>query len=185
MNFFSFNFPLREYFFVLRLPPPPPISFLTVRPLYRVNSIRKWWTTCPKITSENDQHLFSIRNHLKCIYLGSHHCEDDLNAVNIYLAYSSTLPKYTTTIRDFLGCRIILSEQSRINNLKGSFSRISNFFEPSSNRNSTLWFQSSVARAALGFFELLGKISLPSWPCRYRNWKCRHGEEDFDPISSC
>ena len=32
MNFFSFNFPLREYiFFVLR--PPPPISFLMVRPL--------------------------------------------------------------------------------------------------------------------------------------------------------
>ena len=32
MNFFSFNFPSREYFFVLR-PPPPPISFLMVRPL--------------------------------------------------------------------------------------------------------------------------------------------------------
>ena len=31
-EFFSFNFPLREYiFFVLR--PPPPISFLMVRPL--------------------------------------------------------------------------------------------------------------------------------------------------------
>ena len=31
-EFFSFNFPLREFFFVLR-PPPPPISFLVVRPL--------------------------------------------------------------------------------------------------------------------------------------------------------
>ena len=31
-KFFSFNFPLREYFSVLR-PPPPPISFLMVRPL--------------------------------------------------------------------------------------------------------------------------------------------------------
>ena len=27
MNFFSFNFPLREYFFVLRKPPPPPHKF--------------------------------------------------------------------------------------------------------------------------------------------------------------
>ena len=38
MNFFSFNFPLREYFFVLGQRPPPPslptsISFLMVRPL--------------------------------------------------------------------------------------------------------------------------------------------------------
>ena len=31
-DFFSFNFPLRQYFFVLRAPPPP-ISFLMVRPL--------------------------------------------------------------------------------------------------------------------------------------------------------
>ena len=34
-EFFSFNFPLREYFFVLRPPPLPPISFLMVRPLPR------------------------------------------------------------------------------------------------------------------------------------------------------
>ena len=33
MNFFSFNFPLCEYFSVLR-PPPPPISFLMVRPSF-------------------------------------------------------------------------------------------------------------------------------------------------------
>ena len=39
-EFFSFNFLLREYFFVLR-PPFPPISFLMVRPTYRVNLIRK------------------------------------------------------------------------------------------------------------------------------------------------
>ena len=30
-EFFPVNFPLHEYFFVLR--PPPPISFLMVRPL--------------------------------------------------------------------------------------------------------------------------------------------------------
>ena len=30
--FFSFNFPLRKYFFCTS-PPPPPISFLMVRPL--------------------------------------------------------------------------------------------------------------------------------------------------------
>ena len=33
-EFFSFNFALREYFFGTSLPPPPPISFLMVRPLY-------------------------------------------------------------------------------------------------------------------------------------------------------
>ena len=34
MNFFSFNFPLHEFFLVLRPPPPPsPIRFLMVRPL--------------------------------------------------------------------------------------------------------------------------------------------------------
>ena len=31
-EFFSFNFPLREYFFCTS--PPPPLSFLMVRPLY-------------------------------------------------------------------------------------------------------------------------------------------------------
>ena len=38
-EFFSFKFPLREYFFfVLRPPPPPPpITFLMVRPQYRGN----------------------------------------------------------------------------------------------------------------------------------------------------
>ena len=33
MNFFSFNFPLRKYFFGTSPPPPHPISFLMVRPL--------------------------------------------------------------------------------------------------------------------------------------------------------
>ena len=35
-EFFSFNFPLREFFlyFARPPPPPPPISFLMVRPLY-------------------------------------------------------------------------------------------------------------------------------------------------------
>ena len=35
-DFFSFNFLLREYFFALRSPPPPPIGFLMVRPLVYV-----------------------------------------------------------------------------------------------------------------------------------------------------
>ena len=33
MNFFSFNYALREYFFCTLPAPPPPISFLMVRPL--------------------------------------------------------------------------------------------------------------------------------------------------------
>ena len=33
-EFFSFTFPLREYFFCTSPAPPPPISFLMVRPLF-------------------------------------------------------------------------------------------------------------------------------------------------------
>ena len=35
MNFFEFNFPLREYIFFpfAKPPPPPPVRFLMVRPL--------------------------------------------------------------------------------------------------------------------------------------------------------
>ena len=35
-EFFSFNFPLREYFFCTSPAPPSPISFLMVRPLFTV-----------------------------------------------------------------------------------------------------------------------------------------------------
>ena len=35
-EFFPFNFPLREYFFCTSPAPPPPISFLTVRPLWQL-----------------------------------------------------------------------------------------------------------------------------------------------------
>ena len=37
-EFFSFNFPLREYFFCTS-PPPPPISFLMVRSLKTLSRI--------------------------------------------------------------------------------------------------------------------------------------------------
>ena len=37
MNFFSFNFPLREYIFLFFAHPPPPIGFLMVRPLGEVS----------------------------------------------------------------------------------------------------------------------------------------------------
>ena len=41
-EFFSFNFPLREYIFLyFARPPPPPISFLMVRPLSVVISYYK------------------------------------------------------------------------------------------------------------------------------------------------
>ena len=42
-EFFSFNFPLREYFFVLR---PPAISFLMVRPLLPVEGQETCVTFC-------------------------------------------------------------------------------------------------------------------------------------------
>ena len=38
MKFFSFNFPLREYVFCTSPAPPPPISFLMVRPFAEVMS---------------------------------------------------------------------------------------------------------------------------------------------------
>ena len=39
-EFFSFNFPLREYFFGTSAAPPRPISFLMVRPLSTVFHIQ-------------------------------------------------------------------------------------------------------------------------------------------------
>ena len=40
MNFFSFNFPLREYFFCTSPALPPPISFLMARPLLERGDLR-------------------------------------------------------------------------------------------------------------------------------------------------
>ena len=42
-EFFSFNFPQRKYFFVLHPHPPPPISFLKVRPLGVHRIIQNDW----------------------------------------------------------------------------------------------------------------------------------------------
>ena len=71
MNFFSFNFALREYFFVLR-PPPPPISFLMVRPLGLASSTKKNQQDNISVQRGRDVYLSDGQRHQKCEKVISH-----------------------------------------------------------------------------------------------------------------
>ena len=58
-DFFPFNFPLREYFFCTSpAPPPPPITFLMVRPLWRLFYLVQFIKCCQFSLELNSRRLY-------------------------------------------------------------------------------------------------------------------------------